>query len=548
MQANQFDKSTRIGFWALGLLLGLSLAYADRFFINTDGLIYIEMGEGLLTGEFYKLVNLACSPLYPVILGFLQVILKPDPVLELPLLKIAGVIGLLLAMLSCEVFLGALKKAQLLPLRNNAAVSAVTAITYCLCLIAMLIWIKVRLVNPDIFVFATVLFVSSALVWIWDDPSPYYKYALLGLLIGLGYLTKTYVFVLAPVFLIAAALGAGISWRILPRMVVAALSIMLVAAPLIIPLSQRVGRFSFGEVANMAYTSEVCAQGTPINKPEVLFERPRALAFHYNAPCTDSMGFDIAYWSLGLSAKVDYKNQFKALWINLTELLGHTFVLLLSVAAWIFILWRLRCLSIPHPKHRKLPLLLIFVGACGTGLFALVHLEMRYVAPFVLPAFVGLLLYPSYTAPSDAWPKPARMATAALAAILLGFLIYGAIDQASRGLASSPGKPSFADTYKDFMRISDFLREKGINPGDKVGILGCRPTYWARMARVQIIARIPDEAEFLTASASSRLSALKSLEKVRVRAVLAKGTAYNQFMSEGWAIVPGTQDYYLLFP
>jgi hypothetical protein len=548
MSANQFDGSMRIGFWAIGLLLGVWLAYADRFFINTDGLIYIEMGEGLRTGEFYKLVNLACSPLYPMILGFLQIILKPDPILELPLLKIGGVLGLILAMFSCEVFLRALKKARLLPEGNDAAYSAVRAITYCLCLIATLIWIKVRLVNPDIFVFAMVLFISSVMVWIWIEPSPYYKYVLLGLLIGLGYLTKTYVFVLAPVFLITAALGAGVSWRILPRIMVAALSIMLVAAPLIIPLSHRVGRFSFGEVANMAYTSEVCAQGTPINKPEVLFERPRTLAFHYGAPCTDSMGFDIAYWSLGLSAKVDYRNQIKALWINVTELFGHTSFLLLCLGAWIVILWRLRLLSFPHPRHRKLPLLLVFVGACGTGLFALVHLEMRYVAPFVFVSLAGLLLYPSYPVNSGDWPRPARISTIALAAILLGFLVYGAIDQAQRGLGSSPGKPSFAATYKDFIKIGDFLREKGINPGDKVGILGCRPTYWARMARVQVLARIPDEAEFLTASASSRLSAMKSLERVKIRAVLAKGADYNRFTSEGWTLVPGTQDYYLLFP
>ena len=142
------------------------------------------------------------------------------------------------------------------------------------------------------FVFAMVLFISSILVWILDDPVPYYKYALLGLAIGLGYLTKTYIFVMSPVFLSAAALVSRTSWKMVPRLLVAAFSILLVATPLIIPLSQRVGRFSFGEIGSMAYTSEVAAQGAPIHRPEILFERPTVLAYHYSLPCTDAMGFE----------------------------------------------------------------------------------------------------------------------------------------------------------------------------------------------------------------------------------------------------------------
>ncbi len=546
--AKTFDTRIQAAFWAIGILLGLSLVYADRFFINTDGLIYIEMGEGLRTGELSKLVNLACSPLYPVILGLLQIILKPDPFLELPLLKIGGIVGLILAMVSCEVLLSALRKNKHLPPQNDTAARAVTTLIYALCLIAMLIWIKVRLMNPDIFVFAVVLFISSILVWIWADPVPYYKYGLLGLAIGVGYLTKTYIFVMSPVFLLAAALVSKKSWKILPRLLVAGFSILLVAAPLIIPLSQRVGRFSFGEIGSMAYTSEVAAQGAPIHGPEVLFQRPAVLAYHYSLPCTDAMGFDIAYWSLGLSAKLDYKDQIKAVYKNVGELLSHTLLFILSLGTWIAVLWRCGCVSFPHPRQRWLPLTLIFVGACGTGLFALVHLEMRYVAPFVFISLLGFLLYPVYKVDSKGWPKTAHMATVALAAVLLGFLIYGAIDQAARGLTSSAGKPSFAAMYNNFEKIVNFLKEKGINPGERVAILGCRETYWARMARVQIMARVPDEAEFLAVSASSRLSAMKSLERVRVRAVLAKGAIYNQFVSEGWTLVPGTEDYYLLFP
>jgi 4-amino-4-deoxy-L-arabinose transferase-like glycosyltransferase len=72
-----------------------------------------------------------------------------------------------------------------------------------------------------------------------------------GLVLGMGYLVKSVMFPLGFVFLFAL-FWQRVQWRVFPRLVLAAVFVA-VSLPFRLALSQRKGRFTFGDVGTIAY-------------------------------------------------------------------------------------------------------------------------------------------------------------------------------------------------------------------------------------------------------------------------------------------------------
>ncbi len=537
--------NVRIAFWVTTLFLGIFTIYTSRHFINTDGLIYIEMSDGVKTGEWSRLINLACSPLYAVLLGAVQLIFQPTPFTELAALKVSGFLGLLSCMFACEYFLYELRRLRILCLKNESACLILTALVYALFVIAVLIWVKDRLINPDLFAFCAILTAAAALTAIRCDPESLRSYVILGAALGLGYLTKTYILVMAPVFLLCALWAGGLTRRVIAGVCLASVIIALLAAPLVVGLSMRVGRPSIGEAANFAYTTEVAVQGTAEHIPELLYPSPKTVYFHYGAVCTDAFGYDIAYWSLGLKARWNMRTQLKTLTKNLAEFLSHTGYLFGLLAAFVGFMYATGQTQPFHFKHRAIQLILAFVALCGIGLFALVYMEMRYVAPFGFLLGTALLLGLNY---KERFTKVGVAAGLLLLAVFVGFILYGVMDQMDRGVRSHRGKASHSQIFEELTEVTRFLQAHGAQSGDKVALVGAHYTYWARMGRFRIVARIPDEREFLASSPERRAAALAALGKAGIKAVVAAGDAFTALAQDGWHSVPKSGKWVVFFP
>ena len=270
----------RVLFWITGIVCGILLVFATRHYLNTDGLTYIEMGEGLREADWSKLVNLACSPLYAALLGIAQIVLNTDPLNELAALKCVGFISFILAMGACDLMISLLRKALIrtrIPGASLRWFPNVAMITYALFLFAGLVWIKLRLMSPDMLVLFFVLMSVNVILWIRLDPGPMLKYAALGACIGFGYLAKTFILPFSPVLFALAGLSCRPMKKCITKALLGVLTAMVVAAPLIAALSLRVGRLSFGEGGTLAYTTAVASQGVATNAPEVLLSKPRVL-------------------------------------------------------------------------------------------------------------------------------------------------------------------------------------------------------------------------------------------------------------------------------
>ena len=115
-----------LAYWAVGLTAGAILTYTTRYYLNGDGINYIEMGEALRHGWWSGLVNLTESPGYAFLLGLGQIVLNTNRLNELQLLKSVNFVCFVVAMAACELFVHMLKRQFSSLCRGRQAASTVS--------------------------------------------------------------------------------------------------------------------------------------------------------------------------------------------------------------------------------------------------------------------------------------------------------------------------------------------------------------------------------------------------------------------------------------
>jgi hypothetical protein len=539
----------RVFFWTFGLVVAGLTAYTTRFFINGDAISYIEMGESLRTWNWSGLVNLTYSPGYPVLLGIAQAVLDANPLNELQVLRVVNFLCFAIAMASGE-FLISLVIDDSRSLEGPSGYTGIPknlqrALCYAMFLTASLVMVRIRLLNPDMLVLAVVIAASSIVVWIRRCPDPYFKFCLLGLLIGLGYIIKSFFLPFSVVFLFVAACCSGSVKKALPRILTAIVVMAIVMSPYIWALSSRLDRFTYGELGKHVYAAMISGQGTPI-RPNVVNQEPRVVLYEYDVPCTRPSGFDICYWNEGLKPKIDFVAHSKIIPGNISSIITQS-PWLIFLALWFLIQARFGKLILGPLIPPSNAVILYSISATGVGLYSLLMMEPRYIGSFMFLAFVGLTN--SLRLPEG--DLTIRQRTIYWAAVLMTFLsamvIHSAIDQTLRGLWSSRGKPSYHDSFQENVIVSEFLKDKGLKSGDRVAIVGDPPVYWARMAGLKIIAEIPDTKEFLESSPHKMAQAFRHLKDTGFKVIVAKDKRFQSSTQSGWIQVPATSEFYAKF-
>ncbi len=137
------------------------------------------------------------------------------------------------------------------------------------------------------------------------------------------------------------------------------------------------------------------------------------------------------------------------------------------------------------------------------------------------------------------------------AAVLITFLsamvIHSAFDQTVRGLWGGQGKQSYRDSFQEMVVVSEFLKDKGLDSGDRAAIVGDPPVYWARMAGLKVVAEIPDTKEFLETPPQKTEQALRVLRAKGVKVIISKDQRLQSLTQSGWIKVPGTSEFYVKF-
>lgn len=526
-----------------------TLTHAHRI-SNPDGVSYLDIASACVKGHWGALVNGYWSPVYPFLLAVWLSIFRPSPYWEAFTVRCMNCLCLVAALLCFEYLLKGL--VDFIAPRTGT----VPALTWRIIGYTLFGWIvagqnppAVLADSPDILVVAVVLLASGILLRIEAGQNSWLRFAVLGVVLGGGYLVKAAMFPLAFVFLGAAWLAMNRSKTPKARLLASVVLFVLVASPFVLALSKSKQRFTFGDAGAINYAEFVNGArhsihwqgkpdgtGTPLHPTRRLMDSP--LMYEYAQPIGGSYPpwTDPSYWYAGIRPHFEIGNQIAALYRSATYLF-QTFRWLSPLAAGFLALWLLSDKKM-FTEYLWDKCFLWIPAVLGLGMYACVLIQPRYIAPFILviwaAAFSALRLRPS-----DATKAVLRCAT------IIICISLGA--QIAETLAENISEAS-SDRVAPDWQMAQALAAKGIGPGSKVAYVGTAMLdhYWAHLADVRIVSEISAQGPevFWTSSPQARMKAVQALINTGAEAVIARNVP-TLIQPEGWERVSAT-DYYIL--
>jgi len=554
-----YQRHTTSPWLVFAVILGVLQAISFRYSMNPDGIAYLDMGDAYLRGDWATAIRSHWSPLYAWLVAAGLRLTQPPPNLEFPFVHVVNLVIYCLALAAFTFLL----REILATLRDVDVATpehigppewAWLSVGYAAFVWCTLQYTPLGLLTPDLLVSVLVYAICAVMLHMRRQPKWRYS-VLLGGLLGLGYLAKAPMLPLAVVFLAATALVLGSAPSRIRHLVVASVTLAIVALPFIVVLSVANSRPTIGDSAMFNYLWVVDGVplvhwqggpdsiGQPLHHSQMLMDRPAIFAFDSPFPVTYAAWYAPEYWLRGATPLVTLGRQLRAMLAALQAYatlavdfagVGVVLIILLSMRSGP---WR-----ISGPT-----LVLLGPAAAALAMYALVLAEARYVAPFMVLLVLGTLMLARL--PKARWS--AALSTNASVAIALIFVVQTVTTTSD--LASS----TFAQVVQgdalaadDQAQVANALRSAGIVPGDAVAS-GDRAfnDYWARLARVRIVAEVSgrDGAAILEADPAARTAAQQLLLAQDVRAVVARGWP-AQTGDPGWHPIAGTDYFYYLVP
>jgi len=561
----------RVTFWLIAIALGALYAWDARHLMNGDGLSYLDMGDAYVHGHWNLTINTLWSPLYAWILGLALLVLNPSPYWEFSIVHLVNFAIYLCALGCFDFFLREL-------IRYHREQKAVTdkdgfvtlpewtwqMLGYILFLWSSLSLIGVSGVIPDMCVAALVYLASGILLRIRRQAAGWPAFVLLGLVLGFGYLAKAPMFLLAFVFLMVSMFSVGNLRRAAPRVLAAAAVFLLVGGPFIIALSKTKGRLTVGDSGKLNYIWHVngipsrhwqggsSSGNTPEHPTRKISDIPAIYEFGNPVGGTYPPWYDPSYWYEGVNPHFGLSEQMKALVVNARlyyQLLFSMANLGLIVGLLILLYtgrkkWRMKYMA----EHWSL----LIPALVAMVMYLPVHMETRYIGAFVVLLWLGL--FSSVRLPDD--QRSIR---------ILALVIIITVIPMANAIGLTPTHPKAYSAVRAILKreeapahihwqVAECLHRIGVQPGDKVAViwpeyLHVSPNpYWARLARVKVIADMPikDRSDSGLAGHEVESQTIEIFAKTGAKVIVAEKLP-DYVSTTGWQRLGDTDFYaYLL--
>jgi len=520
------------------LLLLLPVMWAamrfDPYSIDGDAVAYMDIADLIHAHRWADVVNGYWHPLYPALLCAAQIVLHPSRANELGAYRI---VNLFIFLAQVAAMLGFTTALVRLRERMGAAprllsLNAMRLLGVALLVIASQRELTLGKVRPDGLLQALILAGLAMLLQTLATNRLIFA-PLMGMFLGLAYLTKSFAFLVA--LLAIAALSLFI-WRVQHRSLARAAvtgalafaAFAAVAGPYVAALSHQKHRFDFGDSGSLNYAWYVAGTEKMHLEPWMTkdFGSADVHLIHPEqqllAPQTGAAGGVYSYKQLPLGT---YPAWFDATFFN-ERIVPHMHFGQLAARDARNIVLVFRYL-LNHPEPLILLALLLFAGArlkpglrsrfwwvpvalglAMWGIYGLVNVEERYVTVAYLA--ILLPLFAALEVDGDNETRPGLFAgsvhpAASIVVVLLAFL---ALAESARQAAEQRreelvvGLAHGWDNPQIFPAASA-LASLGVHPGDEVacvGTIAClNDIYWARVAGVRVLTEIyePDAAHLI---------------------------------------------------
>jgi 4-amino-4-deoxy-L-arabinose transferase-like glycosyltransferase len=553
-------------FWIGASVIGALHAWSARHSMNADGISYLDMADAYMHADWNTAINAYWSPLYAWLLGAAMHVLRPSSYWEYPVVHLVN-FAIYLISLGCFAFL--LSEVMhyghgVVTLLNRYAIPdwACVVIGY-----SLFIWSSVDLsslsfVTPDGCVAALVYLAAGLLVRIKRkrEAANLRLFVCLGLVLGLAYLAKAPMFLLAFVFLSASMLPIEKLRQDLFRSATALAVFILVASPFVVTLSIAKGRLTYSDTGKLAYAvfvggtkvrhwqGENPNEGVPKHTTRKIVHEPAVYEFETPLGVTYPPWYDPSYWFEGLKIQFSLPKQIGSLRTRLGEyseiFFDQSLVLTgLIVGATIFsgMGWGRRKFLSSDAVHWYL----IAPAIAAFAMYSLVHVESRYVAPFIVLFWLGI--FSTVIVPASVKSKGLVSCVTFIMFALMAVKIVVPAGEIAYATVRELVRPE-DNSATEMWRVADGLHAMGIHSGDRVAIIGwgSEEARWARLARVKIIAEIPalegwgffEGDKFWSADETIKSQVYHALARTGVKIMVAR--VADSAPSDGWHKIENT--------
>jgi hypothetical protein len=560
----------RACFWLVAIVLGVlhTWAGASSRSMNPDGIAYLDMGDAYLRGDWDMALNPYWSPLYSWLLAPVIHVFHPSMLWEFPVVHMVNFLIYVLALICFEFFWLRLMRYHQ---ASSAAEESVTlpewallALGYTLFIYSALNLIKIWSVTPDMCVAALVYLAAGLIVQVREGAATRYTFAALGIVLGFGYLAKAAMFPLALIFLGITLFSVGNLRRGVPLVLVALTFFLLVAAPLIISLSNAKGRLTFGDAGGLNYSwyangvpyshwqGGIPDHGNPKHPTRKIFDAPPIYEFGTPIGGTYPVSYDPSYWYEGVVPHFNWRDQISVLLTTAQFYFDLLFRQQGVLIAGLLILYGIRLPRLGAVINILRSWGLAIVAMAAFGMYSLVYVESRYIGAFVVLFWADLLA--RVRLPDS--PVSRRVITL-VSAIMLTFMLvniaaFNLQGFAKIALGANTGQRSSERTSRPQLagrEVAGVLHGLGVSPGDKVALIGYGfDAYWARLARVKIVAEMLfwEADKFWLGDSSFQSQVIQAFASTGARAIVAENVP-TYVHPTGWNRVGNSSYYVYLF-
>ena len=508
LAADRKYRSARLLCWCACTCLALVDAWAGRQYIDADGISYLDMSDAFLKHNWHLLINPQWSPLYPFMLGVATWIAHPTAYWEFPTAHLVNLAIFIGALASFEFLM---RQVLLLLRKNDGQQDASKAgslptwiwqvLGYSLFAWSTFVMISgLRRVSPDLCVALFVFLDAGLLLKLRASGNKTRTSLLLGLSLGLGYLAKAILFPMAFVFMLVAFFAIRERSKALVPLLTTILAFAAIATPMVILISRVAGRPSYSESGPLNFVWQ--ANGgdcIPFNtfrsspdlnhRMHLLHEDPDVFSITGPVAATYSPWFDPEYWNAGAKGAFIPRNQIRIIALNFAGLFTGMYM----TPLWVLVAGGIAIFFINPGVPRRFAQLagtwpLLLPGVTGLCLYTLVLVLPRYIAPFLVLVLLGL--FPWIFAGKFAHrEKPIVIATTVTATAVFLYSALFVVLHLTRPL------PAMRGPGGEHYRAAAALNGDGVLPGQSVGLIGGSwdAMIWARLARVHIIAQMPED-------------------------------------------------------
>lgn len=523
-----------------------------RFSPSPDATNYLDMASAVVRGDWGASVNGMWSPLYAWLLAPFLAFLSPGSYWESTLLQGINFAGLFASLLSFEFFFRRFIRLGEAEVKTNVgealSVFSRWAMGYAVFASTALFVQSATTTDPDVWVSVFTYVIMGLLLEIRQGIRPALSFSLLGVVQGLAYLTKAFYFPMSVVILLVAWFAFRDSTKRFRYVAAASMAFCIVAGPQVVALSRVKHRLTFSDVGKLNYVFFIDqiprpafwrgenGSGTPVHPARILLDRP--LLYEFATPVNGSYppGFDWSYWMEGARPRFSLRGQLKVL----RHSVGTFFQIFFQtqteiVMAAMFLLFILAGSQRTRSELSSYAYILI-PSVLGCLAYGLIHVEPRYVAPFVGPLWIAILF--GLLVASQELPR--RIATALSIAVLLMTGVRVAQAMTSDLLSALLDKQENVA-----WEVAQGLQDAGLHPGERVAVIGgAGGAYWAHLAGVTVVAEIPygEQGVFWNADSETQRKVLQLFASSGARMVVS-WDAPTSAATSGWNQVGSTHSY-----